>query len=79
MEEDMAHIYNCALLNNGKQNELKYENIHSGTLREQIEIFRIFESNFKRREILKHEENCKNQIPCDPLLIHCSQTSIVMG
>jgi hypothetical protein len=32
-----------------KQNELKYENIHSGSLLEQIQIFRIFECNFERR------------------------------
>ena len=76
MKEDMVHNYNCVLLNNGKQNELKYENIYSGTLLEQIEIFRIFESNFERREILKHEAECKDMTPRDPSEIHC--TRIVM-
>ena len=39
---------------------------------ELLNIFRIVERNFKRRQILMHEEECKKQIPCDPMLIHCS-------
>ena len=69
-KEDMEHIYNCGKLNNGTKNKLKYEKLFCGTLSEQIEIFRIFENNLKRREKLK----CN--IPCDP---PCDPLSSVMG
>ena len=48
MEEDMAHIYNCGIYK-GKQPILVYEKIFSGNIREQIEIFRLFEQNFEER------------------------------
>jgi hypothetical protein len=51
------------MLNNGAENKLKYDQIFSGTLSEQVEIFRIFENKMERREKLK----CEINIPCDPL------------
>ena len=77
--EDMIHIYYCELLNRGKQPELDYGKLYSGTILEQNRIFRYFESNFERRENLKHEIENKKKNPCDPPVIHCSQSSIVMG
>ena len=66
-EENMEYIYNCEVLKEGKREILKYERIYNGTLREQIEVFRQFESNMKKRETLK-KQNCT---PCglvvDPL------------
>ena len=78
-KEDMVHIYYCELLNRGKQPELEYEKLHSGTILEQNRIFRYFENNFERRENLKHEIENKKKNPRDPPVIHCSQSSIVMG
>ena len=70
--ENMEHIFDCEILNNEEENNLKYDQIFSGTLSEQVEIFRIFENNMKRREKLK----CENNIPCDP---PCDPLSSVMG
>ena len=68
-EETMDHIYRCEMLRNGNNKMLEYEKIYTGTISEQIEIFRIFESNMKVRETLK--DNI--QIPCglqgDPLSV----------
>jgi hypothetical protein len=77
-KEDMSHIYNCELLNNGNCLDLKYEKLYIGTISEQIQIFRHFEKNFKRREILKHDNECKNLLPRDPSEILFTQSSIVM-
>ena len=73
-KEDMKHIYNCEINNDGKQPSLEYEKIYTGKLTEQIDVFRKFENNCERRERLKIED----KLPCDPLVIHCSQQSIVM-
>ena len=79
-KEDTVHIYYCELLNDGEQPELEYEKIYCGTITEQNRVFRYFERNFNRRETLKHEkENNKTKNPCDPYVIRCSQSSIVMG
>ena len=77
-KEDMSHIYNCELLNNGNCLDLKYEKLYIGTITEQIQIFRHLEKNFKRREILKHDNECKNLLPRDPSEILFTQSSIVM-
>ena len=65
-EETMEHIYSCEILNNEKENELEYNKIYEGTISEQIRIYRTFERNMKRREMLKNNQN-----PCglfvDPL------------
>ena len=66
-KEDMEHIFDCEILNNGTKNILKYEQIYKGTLNEQIEIFRIFENNMERREEMKCEINIPCDPPCDPL------------
>ena len=71
-KEDMEHIFDCEIFSNGTKNILKYEQIYKGTLNEQIEVFRIFENNMERREMLK----CENNIPCDP---PCDPLSSVMG
>ena len=71
-KEDMEHIFDCEKLNNGTENNLTYGRLFGGTLSEQIEIFRKFEKNLKRREMLKSENN----LPCDPL---CDPLSSVMG
>jgi hypothetical protein len=49
-KEDMVYIYYCELLNRGKQPELEYGKLYSGTILEQNRIFRYFESNFERIE-----------------------------
>ena len=76
-KEDMKHIYTCEIINNGKYPNLEYEKIFMGNIPEQIEVFRKFENNFERREILT-ETKIENKLPCDPSVIHCSQLSIVM-
>ena len=66
-EEKMEHIYYCKVLSDGKKKKLKYEKIYNGTLQEQIEVFKEFDRNMKKRESMKNE----NSIPCglsvDPL------------
>ena len=77
-DEDMAHIYNCVVLNNGKTTEIEYEKIYNGTLSEQIVILRIFEKNIERREQLMNEKQSEDKLPRDPFVIHCSKLSTVM-
>ena len=72
-KEDMKHVYNCELINGGKEPEINYEKIFSGTIYEQNEVYKKFERNLEKREELQ-----KNQPPCDPNVIHCSQLSLVM-
>ena len=68
-KEDMEHILNCDILNEGRKHDLKYEQLYKGTISEQLEVFRIFENSLERREMLK-------KIPCDPL---CDPLISVMG
>ena len=76
-KEDMKHIHNCEILNDGEQSNLEYEKIFEGNISEQIQVFRKFERNLKRREHLT--ENKKDITPpCDPLVIRCTQQSLVM-
>ena len=42
-----------------------YENLYTGYINQQIEIFRIVEQNLKKREDIQLK-NCENQPPCDP-------------
>ena len=57
----MDHIYTCAFLNE-KKPEINYEKLYNGNLRSQIEIFRKMESNLKRRNQIRTQNN----VPCDP-------------
>ena len=57
--EDMEHIFECQILSNGVQKNLKFNQIYNGNLLEQIEVFRIFENNLERRE------NLEKILPCD--------------
>ena len=69
-EETMIHIYNCELLNMKKPN-IPYKSLYSGNITHQIQVFKRFNDNFEKWEKLKREkENC---IPCDPVVIRCSQ------
>ena len=65
----VKHIYECKLLNNENQPNLKYENIFNGQLTEQIEISRRFTHNMKIREEIKNDNLIT---PCDLSEIHCS-------
>ena len=49
----MVHIFECEILSNGVQKNLKFNQIYNGNLSEQIEVFRIFENNLERRENLE--------------------------
>ena len=61
--ESMSHIYNCETLNEGKSQILKFEQIYEGNIKDQIEVFKHFEENLNRRELI----NLKP--PCDPSVI----------
>ena len=74
-KEDMIHVYNCEILNNGRKPKLEYEKLYKGTIIQQIEVFRKFETNLKIREEIK----TSNFLPCDLNEIHCIPPSIVMG
>ena len=71
--ENMKHIYICKLLNEGKQPKDEYENIFNGNITMQIEIFRKFETNMRKHEVIKNamskpETEFKTpRDPCDPL------------
>ena len=46
-KENMSHIYSCTQLNK-EEMILPYEKIFNGNTKEQIEIFRRFETNLER-------------------------------
>ena len=52
--EDMAHIYNCNILNK-KEEKIEFEKIYNGNLTEKGEILKRFRNNMKNREITNHE------------------------
>ena len=74
LTEDMRHIYICEVINEGKQPNMEYEKIYTGNISEQIEVYRKFETNLKRRTELNNKT-----FPRDPCVIHCPRQSIVMG
>ena len=74
LREDMRHIYNCEIMNNKQKPRHDYDKLFSGNIEEQIEVFRKFEINLERREIITNEN-----FPCDPHEIHCPRQSIVFG
>ena len=41
--------------------------IYNGNLSEQIEVFRLFENNMKKRENMKNSNNIPYGLPVDPL------------
>ena len=77
VKETMSHIYTCEFLNDEKSDNA-YENIHTGNLSEQIEVFKRFEINIKRRNQIRLIRDEQNETPCDqsndPL--DCKQYSI---
>ena len=76
-QEGMKHIYQCEVMNNGEEPEVEYEKIFEGNISEQIEVFRKYERNFEKRRILKENQK-KNQLPSDPIVIRCTPQSLVM-
>ena len=71
----MQHVYECELINEKQHLSLEYMKIYTGNISEQINVFRKFEINMKRRDKMKNE----NTFPCDPQEIHCSRQSVVLG
>ena len=65
----MLHIYDCEILNEGKQLDCKYENIFTGKIQEQIKIFKKVEENLVKRENLKEKIKEHVKTPCDPPVI----------
>jgi hypothetical protein len=66
----MLHIYNCEILNKGKQPDLKYDEIFNGNIKYQIITFKHFEININTRENLKKKSKDELKPPfdfCDPL------------
>ena len=64
--ETMSHIYNCEILNDRNQPNLKYEGIFTGKMKDQITIFEKFEENLIRRENIKEKiKNDEMKPPCD--------------
>ena len=64
--EDMAHIYNCKILNEGVIQNEKYENIFNGNIDQQLKIFKKFEQNLEKREQLQ-KSRIEPEPPCDPI------------
>ena len=62
----MNHIYNCELLSEKKEQSLDYEKIFNGTIKQQVDIFRIVKQNLDQREIIISKMNFPCD-PCDPL------------
>ena len=60
-QEDMKHIYQCQVMNNGEEHELEYENFFEGNICEQI---KVFERNFEKRRTLKDNQK-EQQLPSD--------------
>ena len=55
-QEDMKHIYQCKLMNNGEEPEIEYEKIFEGDIWEQIKVFEKFERNLEKRRTLKDNQ-----------------------
>ena len=68
-EETMLHIYNCEILNGKLRSRSNYTGIFTGTVNEQIKIFKRFEESLKERENLKDQLKTKLNSPCDPPVI----------
>ena len=69
-EEDMKHIYDDDCNQNKEENKLSYEEIYTGNLYQQIDIFRIFMKNLKERENRRMKINPRDPyFICDPLNI----------
>ena len=67
--ESMIHLYKCEILSGGKQIDGEYETIFTGTIDEQIKIFKVIEVNLEnRKEIKEIKEKLKeeSETPCDP-------------
>ena len=70
----MVHLYQCEILNTEKP-EVKFEQVFTGNITEQITILKRFEKLLEeRKRILENDDTT----PCDPNVIHCSRQSIVM-
>ena len=59
--EDMAHIYECKMLNI-EENLIPYEKIYCGTISEQVEVFRRMNKSIENRENKLQQK----EPPCDP-------------
>ena len=57
------------MLSKENNKKLEYEKIYTGTIAEQIEIFRTFEDNMKRREKLKKHYIFPCGLSGDPLSV----------
>ena len=64
VKETMSHIYTCVFINFDKFDNA-YENIHTGNLSEQIEVYNRFEINIKRRNQIRLIRDEQNETPCD--------------
>jgi hypothetical protein len=53
----------CEIYKKQSRPRIEYMRIYNGSISEQIEVFRKFETNLEIREFLKNE----NFLPCDPL------------
>ena len=51
----MKHVYICEQINEKTVESEMYENIYNGNIRKQIEVFRKFEENLNKYNILKKE------------------------
>ena len=58
-KEDMKHIYYCKMLNENQQKIYQpFENIFRGEIRQQIDVYKMFEVNLEKREKI-------TKPPCD--------------
>jgi hypothetical protein len=62
----MKHIYKCEHFTEEEVN-LPYEKIYNGSMNERIAVFRQFELNLQKRQLLR----IKIDLPCDPDVIRC--------
>jgi hypothetical protein len=76
-QEDIKHIYQCKVMNNGEKPELGSEKIFVENINEQNKVFRKYERNFKQWRILKENQK-KTQLPSDPIGIRCTPQNLVM-
>ena len=64
--ESMEHIYNCEILNKGRNHEkILFEAIYSNNIKEQLKVSKQFFHNFEQKE--KHDTIVTHEIHlCDP-------------
>ena len=54
-KETMSHIYECQQYNEEKEPTIPYEKFFTGNLNEEIQVYKRFSENLRKRELKKQQ------------------------